>query len=195
MTIFEQVREAIDMRSVVEGYGLHISRSGMCLCPFHNESNPSAKIYPQNLFCFGCGISVDVISFTQRMFGLEKPIDAVKKLNEDYGLHIVIGKAPTRAEVTEYQMRIARRKAYEIWENKAWRTLVNYLWLMREWRELAPRSPDDKFDDRFVYSLHHLDYAEYLCDEFIRADKQGRISMKNIVSETADFMEHRDTIR
>lgn len=123
------------------------------------------------------------------MFSLSKPIDAVKKLNEDFGLHIEIGKVPTAEEVSEYQKWIAEKRAYEVWEKSAWKTLQDYLWLMREWREFAPASPYEKCNERFVYSLHHLDYAEYLCDEFIRADNQGKISMKNIVSEIADYME------
>ena len=127
------------------------------------------------------------LGFTQKMFELDKPIDAVKKLNENFGLHIEIGKTSTAAEVSEYQKRVAEKRAYEEWEKRAWRTLNNYLWLMREWRAFAPASPDEKCDERFVYSLHHLDYAEYLCWEFINSNKAGRLSMKNIVSEIADF--------
>lgn len=145
------------MRTVAEGYGLEISRGGMALCPFHNERTPSAKIYPDALHCFGCGTHVDVIGFTQKMFGLDKPIDAVKKLNDDYALHIEIGKAPTAEKVSEYQKRVREKRAYE------------------------------ECDERFVYSLHHLDYAEYLCFEFINCNKAGRLSMKNIVAEIADF--------
>ena len=84
MTVFEQVKEAVDMRTVAEGYGLNIDRSGMCLCPFHAEKMPSAKIYPHNIYCFGCGVSADVIGFTQKMFTIAEPIEAVKKLNDDY---------------------------------------------------------------------------------------------------------------
>ena len=50
-----------------------------------------------------------------------------KKLNQDFGLHIEIGKAPTSAEVSEYQKRVAEKRAYEEWEKQAWRTLNNYL--------------------------------------------------------------------
>ena len=112
------------------------------------------KIYPENFHCFGCGEHLDVISFTQKMFSLSKPIDAVKKLNEDFGLHIEIGKVPTAEEVSEYQKWIAEKRAYEVWEKSAWKTLQDYLWLMREWREFAPASPDEKCNERFVYSLH-----------------------------------------
>ncbi|WP_288533976.1 CHC2 zinc finger domain-containing protein [uncultured Ruminococcus sp.] len=190
MTVFEQVKSAIDMKTVAEGYGLHIDRGGMTLCPFHNERTPSAKIYPDALHCFGCGTHVDVIGFTQKMFGLDKPIDAVKKLNYDYDLHIEISKTPTAEEVSEYQKHIREKREYEEWEKQAWRTLNDYLWLMREWKEYAPLSPDEKIDERFVYSLHHLDYAEYLCLEFINYNKAGRLSMKNIVSEIADFLKN-----
>lgn len=190
MTVFEQVKSAVDMKTVAEGYGLHIDRCGMCICPFHEERTPSAKIYPDALHCFGCGAHVDVIGFTQKMFGLDKPIDAVKKLNDDYGLHIDIGKAPSAKEVSEYQKRVQEKHEYEVWEKSAWRTLNDYLWLMREWRQLAPASPDEKSDERFVYSLHHLDYAEHLCLEFINFNKAGRLSMKNIVEQIADFLKN-----
>lgn len=193
MTVFEQVKSAVDMKTVAEGYGLHIDRGGMCICPFHEERTPSAKIYPDALHCFGCGTHVDVIGFTQKMFGLDKPIDAVKKLNEDFGLHIDIGKSPTAEEVSEYQKRIAEKREYEEWEKSAWRTLNSYLWLMREWRQLAPKSPDEEPDRRFIYALHHLDYAEYLCGEFIEMNKPGRITMKSIIDDIADFMKRKDT--
>lgn len=190
MTVFEQVKSAVDMKTVAEGYGLHINRGGMCICPFHEERSPSARIYPENLHCFGCGTHVDVIGFTQKMFGLDKPIDAVKKLNEDFGLHLDIGSTPTAEEVSEYQKRIAEKREYEEWEKSAWGTLNSYLWLIREWRQLAPASPDEIADNRFVYSLHHLDYAEYLCLEFINSNKDGRLLMKNVVAEIADFQKN-----
>jgi len=188
VNVFEQVKEAVDMRTVAEGYGLNIDRSGICLCPFHAEKTPSAKVYPHNLYCFGCGASADVIGFTQRLFSLSEPIEAVKKLNDDYGLHIGVGQAPTSAEVSEYHKRIAERRAYEEWEKQAWRTLHDYLWLMREWRELVPESPDDVQDRWFVYALHHLDYAEYLCDEFLHADRSGKLAMRETIKRIEILM-------
>jgi hypothetical protein len=188
MTVFEQVKSALDMPTVARVYGLNINRSGMCLCPFHNEKTPSAKIYPDSFHCFGCGEHGDVIGFTEKMFGLS-PIEAVKKLNDDFGLHIEIGHAPTRSEKSEFQKRADERKAYEDWEKFAWKTLHDYLWLMRDWREkYAPIMPNIPIDRWFVYSLHHLDYAEYLCNEFISSDKDSRLSMKGIVEKLDDFL-------
>ncbi len=188
MTLFEQVKFAVDMCTVAEGYGLCVNRSGMVHCPFHQEKTPSAKIYPDSFHCFGCGEHHDVISFTQKLFRLDKPIEAVKKLNEDFGLHIDIGKTTTFAEISEYQKRIAEKREYEAWEKSAWKVLNNYLWLMREWREFSPHTPIEKCDEKFVYALHHFDYAEYLCEEFIMADKSGKVNMKHTVSAIADFL-------
>ena len=103
---------------------------------------------------------------------------------------LMLSIASAAEEVTEYQKRVAEKRAYEEWEKSAWRTLNDYLWLMREWRQYAPASPDEKIDERFVYSLHHLDYAEYLCWEFINYNKAGRLSMKKIVAEIADFQDN-----
>jgi len=97
-------------------------------------------------------------------------------------------KAPTSAEVSEYHKRIAKRRAYDEWEKQAWRTLHDCLWFMREWHELAPKSPDDVQEERFFYALHHLDYAEWLCDEFIRADRSGKLAMRGTVKLIASFM-------
>ena len=188
MTVFEQVKSAINMKTVAEGYGLHIDRGGMVLCPFHNEKTPSAKIYGDNFHCFGCGEHHDVIGFTQKLFQLNKPIDFVKKLNTDFGLNIDIETVPTKADISEYQKRVNEQKAYREYEKNAWQILCDYLWLMREWKKRIPASPDDDLDGRFVYALHYFDYAEYLCDEFFKSDKNGRADMENCVSEMADFL-------
>jgi hypothetical protein len=188
MTVFEQVKSALDMPTVARYYGLNINRSGMVLCPFHDEKTPSAKIYPDSFHCFGCGEHRDVIGFTEKIFGLS-PIDAAKKLCEDFNLGLDIGRPPDKREKCEYMKQASERKAYEDWESRAWKILHDYLWLMRDWREkFAPFMPNIPIDKRFVYSLHHLDYAEYLCNEFISADKEEKLAMKNEIETAADFL-------
>ena len=127
------------------------------------------------------------IGFTQRLFSLSEPIEAVKKLNADYGLHIVVRQAPTTEEVSEYHKRIAKRRAYDEWEHNAWKTLHDYLWLMREWMDLVPESPDDVQDRRFVYSLHHLDWADWLCDEFLHTDRSGELAIRDTIKNMAEI--------
>lgn len=59
---------------------------------------------------------------------------------------------------------------------------------MYEWREMAPDCPDDEPDPRFVYALNNLPRAEYLCEEFINADEEGRKKMRSEVERIAGFL-------
>ncbi len=186
--IFEEIRAAVDMSTVAKGYGLKINRAGMAICPFHAEKTPSAKIYPDGFHCFGCGVHADVIGFTQRLFGLARPIDAARKLNDDFLLHLDVDGGASPAQVSEYRRRQHEREKYERWENEAWLMLCSYYKLLREWREMVPDCPDDEPDRRFIYALHNLHHAEYLCEEFINADEDGRKMMRSEVERIAGFL-------
>ena len=161
-TLFEEIKAAVDMPTVARGYGLKINRSGMAICPFHREKTPSAKIYRDGFHCFGCGVHADVIGFTQRLFGLARPIDAAKKLNEDFLLHLDVDGGTSANAVKDYRRRQREREEYERWEREAWLTLRGYLRLMYEWMEKEPDRPDDEPDRRFIYALNNLNRAEWL---------------------------------
>ena len=186
--IFEEIKAAVDMPTVAKGYGLKINRSGMAICPFHREKTPSAKIYPDGFHCFGCGVHDDVIGFTQRLFGLSRPLDAARKLNEDFMLNLDLGGHKAVNKVSEYSRRQREREEYERWEREAWHVLSSYYKLLREWRELAPDCPDDVPDPWFAYALGQTEYAEYLCEEFIAADENGRKAMRTEVERIAGFL-------
>ena len=150
LTLFDDVKSALDMPTVARAYGLRINRSGMAICPFHREKTPSAKIYPDGFHCFGCGVHADVIGFTQRLFDLHRPIDAARKLNEDFYLNLDLGGHKAVNEISEYRRRQHEREEYERWEREAWLTLRGFTRLMYDWREMAPRRPDDEPDPRFA---------------------------------------------
>ena len=43
----------------------------MVLCPFHGETKPSMRIYPDHYYCFGCGAWGDHVDWLVRVEGLE----------------------------------------------------------------------------------------------------------------------------
>ena len=71
----ELVKSKVDIVDVVSSY-LEIKKSGSNykgLCPFHNEKGASFMVN-QNLQiykCFGCGESGDVISFIEKIEGVD----------------------------------------------------------------------------------------------------------------------------
>ena len=74
----EEIKEKLDIVQVGETYLSSMKRSGpnyFAPCPFHNEKTPSFSINQdlQIFKCFGCGESGDVITFIQKIEGLDFP--------------------------------------------------------------------------------------------------------------------------
>ena len=87
-------REVIDQQLLpklfVEYEGVEFRRSGVsslvCVCPFHNDVNPSCSLTPETGFwyCFGCGANGDAISLIQESTGASFK-DAITELAEFLG--------------------------------------------------------------------------------------------------------------
>ena len=70
--LFRKVKESVSMQAVAEYYGLQVNRKGLCLCPFHHDTDPSMKIYPngKGFYCFTCGTGGDQIKFAALYQGI-----------------------------------------------------------------------------------------------------------------------------
>ena len=55
MTLFETVKSNVTTLQAAERYGLKVGHGDMCKCPFHNDKNPSMKIYGTRFHCFLLG--------------------------------------------------------------------------------------------------------------------------------------------
>lgn len=62
-----EIKQRLSIQTVLNYYGLKPDKHDFILCPFHDDHNPSLKIYPKtNTFhCFGCGTTGDQIEFIQ----------------------------------------------------------------------------------------------------------------------------------
>ena len=162
---------AVSTVEAAEHYGVEVNRHGKALCPFHNDRNPSLFVDDDHYHCFACGEHGDVIDFTAKLHGLSL-YDAAKKLAYDFG--ITQDKPPTK----EMQEKLNKKsEAQRLRENEklCFSALMEYMKLLQEWKRLyAPRTPEDKHDDRFVEACHNLDYVEYLVDTLIGSDSYER---------------------
>ena len=75
--IFQDIKDRVDLKDLVRYYGLEVDRGGFACCPFHNERNPSFKVYEDHYHCFGCGEHGDHVDFVQKIYDLRSPIDKV----------------------------------------------------------------------------------------------------------------------
>ena len=96
-----KVLEASDIVGVIGEYVKLVpnGREFKCLCPFHDDSNPSMSVIPHKrmFYCFPCGAGGDVFSFIQRYHGIEFG-DALKMLAERAGIELTKWKPGARAQ-------------------------------------------------------------------------------------------------
>lgn len=176
MSEYDDIREAVSMPDLCQRYGLEIDRSGYICCPFHNEKTPSLKVYPgtKGYYCFGCGVGGDVIDFAQKYFNLSSRFDAVKKLNADFGLHVIRDKPNYRENLAAGKATFERRMREAKKQKERERAEKEYWDLFDDWQHLrdivkrrAPKTPDDDVDPVFLHALilladveNELEYAE-----------------------------------
>ncbi len=155
MTIFEAVKAQVTPRMAAERYGLHVSRSGMVRCLFHDDATPSMKLYDDHYHCFGCQATGDVIRMTAKLCGVPDA-EAANKLAEDFGI---------QREKTSVLAKLHRFQEQAEQERLCVQVLRDYLHLLEEWRtKYAPKTQEEAPDDRFVEALQMYDCIEYLLD-------------------------------
>ncbi len=100
----ERVRDASD---IVRVMGEHLAvkpkgREYVCLCPFHNDHNPSMRIVPskQIYYCFVCGAGGDVFTFAMKFHKMEFR-EALEYLAERAGITLTPRRERVDGEATE----------------------------------------------------------------------------------------------
>lgn len=98
----EQVKTALDVADIVAEYlTLKPAGSGSfkACCPFHQEKTPSFYVNRprQTWHCFGCNEGGDLISFVQRMEGMDFP-DALQLLADKAGIQLPQFDAKARTD-------------------------------------------------------------------------------------------------
>lgn len=148
------------MPEVARFYGLQINRSGMALCPFHEEKTPSLKIYEDNFHCFGCGESGDCTGFVAKLFGISQK-EAAKKISYDFGLRLF----DDREIAVPVNEKLRAANDYHRWLRNANLAVSEYLTKLTIWRkQYIPQNPGENLHPLFVESLTKTDYIEHLAD-------------------------------
>lgn len=114
--IFQDIKDRVDLRELVRFYGLDVNRGGFALCPFHNERNPSFKVYEDHYHCFGCGAHGDHTDFVEKLYGVSN-IEAAKKISHDFGVWLIVSELAT--PVNSYLK--GKTDIYRWLKNMGWR--------------------------------------------------------------------------
>lgn len=154
MINYAYIKQFITTRQAAESYGIPVNSHGMAVCPFHDDHRPSMKA-DDNFYCFGCGATGDVITFTSRLFGIT-PASAARKLSMDFGISL--------EEVSAYPVipKSPLQKDFENWCHSARETLRRYYQLLIQWKSLAPENPGEDFHFLFVEALQNSARVKHL---------------------------------
>ena len=113
--VLEEVRTRSDIVDIISGY-VRLQKKGsnlFGLCPFHHEKSPSFSVSPskQMYYCFGCGVSGNVITFVMEYENYSFQ-EAVELLAERSGIRL------PKMEYSREQRAMADRRAALLAANK-----------------------------------------------------------------------------
>ena len=163
--MYESIKAAVTARQAAESFGLTVNRSGMAVCPFHEDHTPSLKL-DQRYYCFGCGATGDVIDFTSRLLNVSNS-NAAQILAEKFGIQ---PESQTKT-IPQIKPAVSLRNL----EQRCLFALVQYERLLRFWKKhYAPRTLAEQLHDRFVEGCRRESFIAHLIDEMMDADPRRR---------------------
>ena len=183
MSIFEDVKQQLNIRQVVEFYGFKVNRAGQFICPFHNDHKPSARIKNDYFNCFVCGAGGDLITFTAKLHGLSN-INACKKLVSDFGLNIAtepqtqVDKLKADRERAKRQAELKRQKEIENLIQHTGLVLASYHCYLWQGLQLYPYG-----HIRHIRALQELTQAQYYLDCYDENPREYSIAFRKQVEQ------------
>lgn len=89
--IFREIKDQLDIKTVMENEGIEFNSKGWCKCPFHNEKTPSMHTHNGKYSCFGCGEHGDIFDFIKHEKGYSSMMDSARYLVSAYSLNVSFG--------------------------------------------------------------------------------------------------------
>lgn len=169
--LYRKVKEAVTIQQAAWYCGLEEGKGGLCLCPFHQDNNPSMKLYPngKGFYCFTCGAGGDQISLVALYYGIRNR-EAAERLAAAF-------RIPVQAPVTYREKREAalamKKRQEQAAFVKRFRLYLKMYWILLCEARRDPKSP------HFEEGIQKLDYVEYLlecldtCAEDMWKDKRA----------------------
>ena len=179
--IFDDVKQRLNIRQVVEHYGYKVNRARQFICPFHNDTRPSASIKNDYFNCFVCGAGGDLITFTARLHGLNN-YDACKKLDNDFCLGLSqkplsqMDRLKADREKVKRETELKRQKEIEDLIQRTGLILASYHCYLWQGLHLYPYG-----HIRHIRALQRLTEAQYYLECYDNSPKEYSIAFRKQV--------------
>jgi hypothetical protein len=182
MSRIEIIKTKVTPADAARKYGLPVQKNGMVFCPFHNDDEPSMKLYDDHFYCFACGAHGDVIDLTSKLLGLNFT-ETIHRLSVDFEIFPnddpPAGALPPRPHIAQFRND----------ELLCLSTLTEYERLLRHWKREC-----DPGDDRFVEACQMLDAVECLADFLSTASLEERVKVVDELIQNGIIEKLRDRL-
>lgn len=155
MSIFEMIKQSLNLIDVARFYGIEANRSGFVSCLFHNERTPSLKLYSDHFYCYGCGKGGDVIALIAQRMNVSQ-FESAKIIMNDFNLSNEKLKITTKPQI---------KITYSECEQQTIRLLNQYSdYLKYLIKIFAPKDENETVNDIWVESIHKQHITQYYLD-------------------------------
>ena len=165
MSLFNDAKSRLNIKNVMEHYGMRFDRNNKCLCPFHNDKHPSLCLveHKQIFKCHVCGTGGDFIIFVAKFFGVSN-FEALKKINCDFGLGLSLEKSKKQV-FSPYKAKKLEKERLEKWCKK---TLCKTIQSYKDCEELIKN--EEIYTENWCKLNKEIEYWDYLTNELINCD-------------------------
>ena len=183
MSIFEDVKQQLNIRQVIEHYGYKVNRANQFICPFHSDHKPSASIKNDYFHCFVCGAGGDLITFTARYLNLHN-IEAARELAREFGLNVstepqtLADKLKADRERAKRQAELKRQKEIENLIQHTGLVLASYHCYLWQGLQLYPYG-----HKKHIRALQELTQAQYYLDCYDENPREYSIAFRKQVEQ------------
>jgi hypothetical protein len=168
--LFTVARESVTAEQAARYYGVAVNSHHRAKCPFHGGEHYNLSFKGGGFHCFVCGLGGDSVRFAQELLQLASPMDALRQVDRDFGLGLPLGKSNNAPRIDKAKLNAAKRKALTgDLLTAATETLLDFAAALEFIQsECAPsKETFEEASDVWVFSLHNLEYAKCLADEFL----------------------------
>lgn len=118
-TLFRDVRDEVSAEDAAKFYDLEFDESGRhARCCFHTpDRHPSMAFRNGRFHCWSCNRHGDSIDLVVQLFQIS-PLEAAKRLNEDFHLGLDLDRPPDPEELRERKRTQEARKLFDEWREQ-----------------------------------------------------------------------------
>jgi len=172
MNLFQQVKAAVPAIQAARDHGMQVSRSGMTLCPFHDDHHPSLQL-GDRYYCHACGASGDAIDLTAHLLGVSA-YSAAQTLAREYG----ISESTVPESHAEYTPPYPNIRKFREDQQLCIRVLTQHYKMLERWKSKYAPAPGCKdWDLRFVEAAKELSTLDYFLDCLTVGTLEERVAM------------------